>query len=137
MKLYLVDDNEHFRETLKSFLEEFLSCNVIGEASDGKEFLDTYDGKADLILMDINMPGIDGLKATKLGTWNDRDIKIIAVSQYTSIADLQQLIEAGFKGFVSKTKIFDELKTAIETVQNGRFFFPNELEVKKSMNQRI
>lgn len=130
MKLYLVDDNNGFRETLKSFLEEFLNHKVVGEASDGKEFLESYKGQSDIILMDINMPGIDGLKATKLGTWNDRELKIIAVSQYTSIADLQQLIEVGFKGFVSKTKLFDELENAINTVSSGGFYFPNEISLK-------
>ena len=127
MKLYLVDDNKPFRETLKSYLQEFLSYEIVGEASDGLEFLDNYKDEADIILMDINMPGMDGLKATKIGTWNQRSLKIIAVSQYTSIADLQQLIGVGFKGFVSKTKVFDDMEEAIETVYTGGLYFPNEL----------
>lgn len=127
MKLYLVDDNKPFRETLKSYLQEFLSNEIVGEASDGLEFLDNYKDEADIILMDINMPGMDGLKATKIGTWNQRSLKIIAVSQYTSIADLQQLIGVGFKGFVSKTKVFDDMEEALDTVYNGGLYFPNEL----------
>lgn len=129
MRLFLVDDNASFRENLKTFIEGFLGHQIVGESSDGKEFVENYSSQADIILMDINMPGMDGLKAAKLSTWNDRELKIIAVSQYSTMADLQQLIEVGFKGFVSKTNLFEDLPKALDTVKKGGFFFPENISL--------
>lgn len=129
MNLFLVDDNASFRQNLKTFIEGFLGHQIIGESSDGKEFIAQYTNDADIILMDINMPGMDGLKATKLSTWNDRELRIIAVSQYSTMADLQQLIEVGFKGFVSKTNLFEDLPKALDAVNKGGFFFPEDIAI--------
>ena len=126
MKIYLVDDNDKFRGTLKSFIEEFLYYEVIGESADGEQFIQNYKGNADIVLMDINMPGLDGLKATKTSTSDIRDVKIIAVSQYSSMVDLPQLIGVGFKGFVSKTNLYDELDNAIQAVYEDGYYFPSD-----------
>lgn len=126
MKIYLVDDNDKFRKTLKSFIEDFLFYQVVGESADGEHFVKNYNGNADIILMDINMPGIDGLKATKTLSNNIRNIKIIAVSQYLSMVDLPQLIGVGFKGFVSKTNLYEELDIAIQAVFEDGYYFPGD-----------
>lgn len=129
MKLFIVEDNSSFRESLKTFLEGFLLHEVVGEAANGKEFIDNYNDDADIILMDINMPELDGVKATKLGTFQNRNAKIIAVTQHRTIVDLHRLISAGFKGFVSKTNLFMELPKALKKVANDELYFPDELEI--------
>lgn len=129
MKIFLVDDNKTFRSNLKLFLEGHLGHQVVGEASDGIEFLSKITTTTDIILMDINMPGMNGIDTTKQGTWVKHDLKIIAVSQYKENADLQHLIGAGFKGFVSKTNLFDQLESAINIVYKGGYHFPNEIEI--------
>ncbi len=131
MKIYLVDDNTAFRENLKLFLEEHLKHQVVGESVSGKDFLKQTNMYADIILMDINMPEINGLNATKQSTWLHQSLKIIAVSQHIDTVDIQQLISVGFKGFVSKANLFRDLEDAIELVSKGRFFFPSELKVTK------
>lgn len=130
MKLFIVDDNKQFIESVTLFIEGYLHYEVVGKAHSGKEFLNNYNGMADIVLMDINMPVLDGLKATKHGIWMDNELKIIAVSQYSSIVDLNQLISAGFKGFVSKTNIFSKLNNALKTVNSGKLFFPDQLKVR-------
>ncbi len=124
MKLYLVDDNNKFRGVMKTFTEGLLNHEVVGESDTGQHFLDNYTDQADVVLMDINMPEVDGLLATKLGSRKHYDIKIIAVSQYATINDIQQLISVGFKGFVSKSNLFEQLNDAIETVYAGNYYFP-------------
>ena len=129
MKIFLVDDNDHFRKTLRFFLENHLNYEISGELSNGKEFLEQSFIDADIILMDINMPEINGLETTKLGMWKNKSYKIIAVSQYKESVDLQQLISAGFKGFVSKVDVFRDLETAIKTVVAGKLFFPDDIKL--------
>lgn len=131
MKIILVDDNQQFRDNLKMYLEEHLKHTVVGEAVDGDSFLKIQSTLSDIILMDINMPGLGGLDATKKGTWQNKNLKIIAVSQYNDTVDLQQLIGVGFKGFVSKTNLFRDLDKAIKTVSAGGYFFPEELKIMK------
>ena len=130
MNIYLVDDNDKFRAILRLFIEEHLRYKIIGESNDGKSFLDSEFIDADIILMDINMPGINGLEATKHGLWKYSNYKIIAVSQYTDTVDLTQLIGIGFKGFVSKVNLFKDLDAAIKKVEKGGLFFPDEVKIK-------
>lgn len=129
MKIILVDDNDTFRGSLKTFLEGHLNYEVIAEYSDGKQFIDAAKYKADIILMDINMPEINGLKATKVTCWENHETKIIAVSQYNDNVDIKQLIGVGFRGFVSKMNLFRDLENAIIAVNKGGYFFPEELSV--------
>lgn len=131
MHIFLVDDNDTFRKNLKLFLEGHLNHVVVGEANNGKAFIENKVF-ADLVLMDINMPGMNGLEATKRGTWIYNKLKIIAVSQFTDSVDLHQLICAGFKGFVSKTNLFRDLEKAISTVYQGAFFFPDDLKLSNA-----
>jgi len=129
MKIYLVDDNDDFRKSLRFYIEGHLNYNVVGETNSGDSFIRNNAIVADIILMDINMPGINGLEATKIGTWKNHEYKIIAVSQYKENVDLQQLISVGFKGFVSKTNLFRDLEKAIITVSKGGYFFQEDISI--------
>lgn len=130
MNIFLVDDNERFRSTLKLFLEGHLNHKVIEEASNGKMFLKKMKTKADIILMDINMPELNGIEATQRSIFKAYDLKIIAVSQYSDMVDINLLINVGFRGFVSKTNLFKDLSDAITAVSTGGYFFPEDLKNK-------
>ncbi|MGE4288284.1 MAG: response regulator transcription factor [Salinivirgaceae bacterium] len=129
MRILLVDDNEAFRKSLKTFLEGEYQYTVVGEMADGKEFLDAETVDADVVLMDINMPGINGLLATKKRLWMAPHLKIIAVSQHQYDIDLELLIGSGFKGFVSKTNLYDDLQPALLKVKAGLFSFPADIKI--------
>ena len=129
MKIFVVDDNKSFREGIKLYLEGHLGHQVIGEASDGKFFLENIGYNADIVLMDINMPSLNGIETAIYCTKIKRQIKIIAVSQYKELADLQTLIFAGFKGFVSKENLYRDLENALISVAAGEVFFPDEIDI--------
>jgi DNA-binding NarL/FixJ family response regulator len=130
IKILIVDDNKSFREAVKKFLINELNCEVIGEASNGIEFLEKMKPVGiDIVLMDIQMPELDGIAATKKWCLNNTQTKVIAVTMYTDKIYLKQLIESGFKGCVSKTSFFIEIAMAIDAVVHGKLFFEKDLPV--------
>ena len=132
MKLIIVDDNREFRENLKFFLEQKLNHQVTAEASSGEEFL-AFEEKiireADIILMDIMMNQISGIEATRRITWYHFNLKIIAVTMHIEKVFLDQIIEAGFKGFVLKTNIFNTLENTLNDVYYGKMHIDDKLIV--------
>jgi DNA-binding NarL/FixJ family response regulator len=127
-KVIIVDDQPQFRESLRVYLINELGYSVIGEARNGDEFLEMKNiNEADIILMDIEMPGMNGLETSKLALWRFSHLKIIAITMYKDKAYLKSLIESGIKGFVHKNNIFAELQKAIKLVYQGRLYFPSDL----------
>jgi len=131
MKIILVDDNVTFREGLRFFIEQITDYNIIAEASNGREFLELNNiSDSDIILIDLSMPGIDGIEAAKQILWRYPNLKLIAITMYQDMAYLTRLVEAGFKGCVFKTCIDSDLIDALKTVITGKFFFPKNLKLK-------
>jgi DNA-binding NarL/FixJ family response regulator len=132
VKLILVDDNLPFRTALKKLLEIQYGCIVIAEASNGEEFLELNNiPDADMILMDLMMPKMDGYNAAKIITWRYPFLKIVAITMHYDNAYLFDLIEKGFKGCILKSDLYNKIYDAIITIQKGDLFFPKELLLKK------
>jgi len=126
--LIIVDDHSIFRDALKFVLAQSNNINVIAEASDGFEFLQILEKtRPDLVLMDIAMPGLTGVDATKEALKRYPDLKIIALSMYGDELYNFQMLEAGAQGFVLKESGSDELFKAITTVMNGDSYFSNHI----------
>lgn len=126
LKFFVVDDSAHFRSGIIFYLEQILKYNVIGDASDGEKFLEQkweYN-TADIILMDIQMPKISGIMATKKIIWEHNTKTVIAVTDFQGMVGLKELINAGFKACVFKNRIFEDLPVAIDEVTNGKLCFP-------------
>lgn len=128
IELMIVDDHQMFREGLKFLLLEIPGTILMGEAENGKQFLNLLDDKKpDLVLMDISMPEMDGIEATRQALMKYPDLKIIALTMFGEENYYYQMIQAGAKGFVLKKSGSQELKSAIETVMKGEFFYSNDL----------
>ena len=130
MRLIIVDDNKQFRKTLKLFIQESLQHEVIAEAESGEEFLELDPiiiREADIILMDIMMGNLNGFEATKQITWKYPTLKIIAVTMHVERVFLNEIIEAGFKGCVFKSEIFDTLEKALREVKSGHIYVNKQL----------
>lgn len=130
LKILIVDDNKSFREAVRFFLKTELNYDIVGEASNGKEFLEKIKTvNADIVLMDIQMPEMNGIESTKKWCSLYPNTKIIGVTMFTEKAYLLQLIESGFKGCVYKTSFYAEIANAIETVANGGLYFAKNMPV--------
>jgi DNA-binding NarL/FixJ family response regulator len=130
LKIIIADDNETFRKGLVFYIEQILGHTVIGEAGNGKKLLELDNIQlADIMLIDIEMPELNGIEATQKLNWMFREVKVIAISAYSDKAYLQQLIGAGFKGYVVKKNIFNDLPDALDCVmKNDYYFTPNDRE---------
>ncbi len=127
-KLYLVDDHLIFREGLRNLLEFEGIGKVVGESSNGKDFLDKVEkADPDLVLMDISMPVMNGIEATKLAIERNSEMKIMALSMNGDEEYYYKMIEAGVKGFLLKDSGIKEIEKAISAVISGDSYFSNEL----------
>ena len=128
IRIIIADDHQLFRNGLKILLNAFPDFEVAGEASNGEEFLRILkDTKADIALMDINMPEMDGIEATRKALRICPDINIIALSMYGEEEYYYKMVDAGAKGFVLKDSDISEVKEAILTVKKGGSYFSQEL----------
>lgn len=130
MNIFIVDDNKQFREAMKVYLDQALNHTIVGEAENGLDFLRMYQYKNDIVLMDLNMPELDGYQAIKKAFIKDIRIKAIAVTMYKDNAYLKKLIEMGFKGCVYKSDVFKKLPIALDEVKKGNLYFPDEINIE-------
>lgn len=120
-RLIIVDDHKIIRESLAFLISTIDNMEIAGEASNGKELLSLLERTtADIILMDISMPDMNGIEATLLVNNKKPWIKIIGLSIHTQAVIIKKMLAAGAFGFVTKNSSSDELFTAIEKVRNNQ-----------------
>lgn len=126
----LVDDHTLFRNGLRTLLSGVNGFHVIGEASDGVEFLAllTHD-MPDVVLLDIEMPRMNGILAAEAALKLNPDIKIITLSMYGDEDYYFKMVSLGVKGFMLKNSELKDVIDAIETVAAGGSYFSQELLV--------
>ncbi|HBE42296.1 MAG TPA: DNA-binding response regulator [Bacteroidales bacterium] len=128
IRIIITDDHQLFRNGLKILLNSFPDFEVTGEASNGNEFLKLIQSvTADIALMDINMPVMDGVEATREALKIDAGIKILALSMYGEEDYYYRMVDAGAKGFLLKDSGISEVRDAILTVMKGGSYFSQEL----------
>ncbi len=139
LKIYLVDDHSLFREGLKFLLNNSIYISEIREAVNGQDFLDhVSEYLPDVVLMDIDMPVLNGIEATQQALKLFPDLKIIALSMYSDENFYTEMIEAGAKGFLVKNSKFNDVETAILEVYNNRNYFSPEIlsSIVTKMNRK-
>jgi len=128
IKIILVDDHNIFRESLKRLLESEKIGEVVAEAKNGKEFIEIINNiTPDIVLMDIAMPIMDGIEATRKAIEIKPELQVLALSMYGDEKYYQKMIESGVKGFIIKNADIKELEQAIREVASGGNWFSNEL----------
>ena len=128
IRILIADDHQLFRNGLKILLDAFPEFEVTGEASNGEEFLKILaTTPADIALMDINMPEMNGIEATRKALRLKPEIDIIALSMYGEEEYYYKMVDAGAKGFLLKDSDISEVKDAILSVRKGGNYFSQEL----------
>lgn len=123
IRVMLVDDHKILRDALKGVLEREHDLAVVGEASDGAEALALVRQlQPDVVLMDIGMPGIGGIEATRALRTEWPEIKVVALSTFSDRRIVLQMLDAGAGGYVVKSAGRDELLRAIRAVAHGKTY---------------
>lgn len=126
--ILLVEDHLIFRQGIKAIINFENLGTVIGEASNGKDFIDMISvRKPDLVLMDIEMPDMNGIEATQNALKINPDLRVIAFTGYADDDYYYKMFELGAKGFILKTEGLKELEIAIQKVMQGERYFSNKL----------
>jgi DNA-binding NarL/FixJ family response regulator len=122
-KLLLADDHVVMRQGLKTILAEETDLEVVGEADNGREALRLVsEMRPDLVLMDISMPGLNGIEATRQIRQNYPEIKVVILSMYASEEYVWQVLRAGASGYVLKQSDLTVVLTAIRAALSGETF---------------
>lgn len=131
IQVILVDDHDLVRGGIKRLLEDVQDINVIAEADNGETAIELARRmQPDVVLMDVSMPGIGGLEATRRITISLPDTKVIAVTVYGDNPFPACLIDAGASGYITKGSNITEITSAIRTVHRGEQYFTREIADK-------
>jgi len=127
-KVLLAEDHALLRQSLKAYLEAQGLCKVIGEAQDGREAMRMYSElRPDIVLMDLSMPGVDGMVAVKAIKRDFPDARIIALTAHRSEDYLHAALDSGVDGYVVKAASAEDLLTAIRAVCRGEAYVSPEV----------
>ncbi|MGB6484089.1 MAG: response regulator transcription factor [Candidatus Acidiferrales bacterium] len=122
-RILIVDDHEIFRRGLRSLLESRDEFDISGEAANGLEAIEkAKELQPDIIVMDVSMPQMDGLQATRLIRSERPDSKILILSQHDSPHMLSAAQDAGASAYVTKSQVARCLFAALEAIAEGRPF---------------
>ena len=122
--IVLVDDHVLLRNGLAELVKS-LGHNVLFEADNGKKFIDKLNAKSlpDIVLMDINMPEMDGYETAQWIKINQPDIKVLALSMYDNETAIIRMLKCGAKGYILKDSEPSELRAALDSVMTKGYYY--------------
>jgi DNA-binding NarL/FixJ family response regulator len=136
LKIIITDDDLLFSESLKVMIETSMKYQVVALASNGVELLRILDKTScDFILMDIMMDKMDGIEATRKVKQKYPDIKIIGISGLNDDYSILKMLNAGAKGYISKSESCKKLFEAISMIVNGNLYYPEY--ITERINDKI
>jgi two-component system invasion response regulator UvrY len=136
IKVLLVDDHKLIRDGIKGILEHSSDMEVAGEASTGEEAIELAKKTSpDVVLMDVNMPGMGGIEATRRVLRVKPDLKVIALTVLDDDPFPSRLHEVGARGFLTKGCPADEMLLAIRAVYNGDHYVASEVAKKHTLTE--
>lgn len=132
--ILIAEDHALLRETWSYLLNSHAEFSIVGEAKSGEEAIGlAKEVRPDVILMDINLPGINGIEATEQVLIHSPESKVLGVSFHTQPAYAHALIQKGALGYITKNTSVEEMGEAIREVSKGNKYFSRE--IKESMDK--
>lgn len=136
ISVFLVDDHELVRAGIRRILEDVKGIKVVGEAHCGEDAVKwCRTNNADVVLMDMNMPGIGGLEATRKMLRYNPDVKIIVLTVHTENPLPTKVMQAGAAGYLSKGTAPQEMLNAIRTVCSGQRYIALDIAQQMALSQ--
>jgi len=127
-RIVIADDHEVVRKGLRAILEAHPGWEVCGEAADGRSAVERAEElRPDVIVVDIGMPHLNGLEATRQILKNQPDTKVLILSVYESEQLVEEVLDAGARGYVLKSDASRDLVRAIEELQRNHTFFTSRV----------
>lgn len=127
IRVALVEDHAELRTTLKLFLRFLGNSEVVFVANNGREAVDcAQHHKPDILVMDIRMPILDGLEATRQIVELALPTRVILISSFSGSGTIQAARKVGAAAFIHKKDLIESLPKALKTVYDGGHFFPEE-----------
>jgi len=127
-KILIVDDHPYTRNGIKAIVEASKTNEVVGEAVDGNDaIIKVQEKQPDIVIMDINMPGLSGIEATKRILSANSHVKIIGLSMHSGEFFVKEMLNAGAAGYILKDNVPDELLRAIDSVIKGDMFLSSNV----------
>lgn len=123
VRILIVDDHQIIRDGLRALLEGQKGYQVVGEASDGRSALSLADeNPADVCIMDVTMPGLNGVDATAQLATQHPELKIIGLSMHSDPHTVARMLDAGAAGYVPKDSAFEEITQAVKSVMQNDYY---------------
>ncbi|UXX78965.1 response regulator transcription factor [Reichenbachiella carrageenanivorans] len=128
INILLVDDHKIMRDGIKAIITESQDYQVVAEASDGVEALEYLaDHNVDIVVIDINMPNLDGVACTKAIKEKMPSTKVLAMSMYVDEQHIVNMLKAGANGYISKDAGKQVLLEALESISKGEAYHGREI----------
>ncbi len=129
IRIIIADDHQIFREGLINLLEIQSDFSVVAQANNGKTLVElTEQHLPEIVILDISMPELTGIEATRIINNKYPHIKLLALSMHSDIDTVRNMLHAGASGFLLKDSAFDELCYAIRDIQRGKLYFCDKID---------
>lgn len=138
IRVLLVDDHTLLRQALRAMLEGQDGLEIVGEATNGRDAVEAADRlRPDVVLMDMVMPGLNGIEATRQIMRHTPTCRVLILTAYLEDERLLEALRAGAAGYVVKRSDLDELLLAIQSVHRGNTYFSADVSAEIAVNEVI
>ncbi len=128
LRIIIVDDHEFFRNGLKMVVNRLKYASVVGEASNGREFIELQKEKnADMVLLDLQMPIMNGIEASEIAINEFPDLKIVILTMFDDEEYIDKMMNIGVHGFLLKNITKELLDQALQSIADGNTYYSPEL----------